>query len=207
MGAEAQCTVRFNGRVSDGKALLETDALIFRGTFRLAIPYATMTRVAAESGQLEVAFPEGVARFDLGVQAGTWAEKILHPKGLLDKLGVKPGMQAAVLGIDDPAFFTQLAGRTARVTRGRVGRGMDLIFIGVGKKQGLRRLASLASVLRPDGAIWMVAPRGSTGVREPDVLSAGKSAGLVDVKVVRFSDTHTAHKFVIPVAKRKRRTQ
>jgi hypothetical protein len=34
------------------------------------------------------------------------------------------------------------------------------------------------------------------------VLAAGKQAGLVDVKVVSFSDTHTAEKFVIPVAKR-----
>jgi len=33
-------------------------------------------------------------------------------------------------------------------------------------------------------------------------MAAGKHAGLVDVKVVSFSDTHTAEKFVIPVAKR-----
>jgi len=52
----------------------------------------------------------------------------------------------------------------------------------------------------------VVALRGSTDVRESEVLSAGKSAGLVDVKVVRFSDTHTAHKFVIPLAERKRRS-
>lgn len=206
MGAEAQCTVRFNERVSSGKALLETDALVFRGTFRLAIPYAAMTRVAAESGQLRVAFPEGVALFHLGARAGPWAEKILHPKSLLDKLSLKPNMQAAVLGIDDPAFFAQLAGRTVRVTRGRVGRGADVIFLGVGKKQDLRRLVSFAPLLRPDGAIWVVAPRGSTDVRESDVLAAGKPAGLVDVKVVRFSDTHTAHKFVIPLAARKRRS-
>jgi len=32
-----------------------------------------------------------------------------------------------------------------------------------------------------------------------------KAAGLVDVKVVRFSDTHTAEKFVIPLASRKSR--
>ena len=33
-------------------------------------------------------------------------------------------------------------------------------------------------------------------------MAAGKRAGLVDVKVVSFSDTLTAEKFVIPVAKR-----
>ena len=31
-------------------------------------------------------------------------------------------------------------------------------------------------------------------------MAAGKAAGLVDVKVVGFSPTHTAEKFVIPVA-------
>jgi hypothetical protein len=34
------------------------------------------------------------------------------------------------------------------------------------------------------------------------VRTAGKAAGLVDVKVARFSETHTAEKFVVPVAKR-----
>jgi hypothetical protein len=39
-------------------------------------------------------------------------------------------------------------------------------------------------------------------ITEGDVMAAGKAAGLVDVKVVRFSETHTAEKFVIPVALR-----
>jgi glycerate-2-kinase len=34
------------------------------------------------------------------------------------------------------------------------------------------------------------------------LLAAGKAAGLVDVKVVGFSTTHTAEKFVIPKAAR-----
>jgi hypothetical protein len=33
-------------------------------------------------------------------------------------------------------------------------------------------------------------------------MTAGRAAGLVDTKVVRFSETHTAEKFVIPRAKR-----
>jgi hypothetical protein len=35
-------------------------------------------------------------------------------------------------------------------------------------------------------------------------MTAGKAAGLVDVKVVRFSETHTAEKFVIPLKARPR---
>ena len=34
-------------------------------------------------------------------------------------------------------------------------------------------------------------------------MQAGKAAGLVDVKVVSFSATHTAERFVIPVKDRR----
>lgn len=53
-----------------------------------------------------------------------------------------------------------------------------------------------------DGALWLVTPRGVSAVTEADALAAGRAAGLTDVKVVRFSDTHTAHKFVVPRANR-----
>lgn len=37
---------------------------------------------------------------------------------------------------------------------------------------------------------------------ERDVMEAAKAAGLVDVKVARFSETHTAEKLVVPIAQR-----
>lgn len=41
MGQEAICEVRFGGRVTEGKALLEAKGVIFRGgEFRLNIPFA-----------------------------------------------------------------------------------------------------------------------------------------------------------------------
>ena len=56
--------------------------------------------------------------------------------------------------------------------------------------------------LARDGALWIVRPKGKDGVAESAVMSAGHRAGLVDVKVARYSDTHTAAKFVVPLAKR-----
>jgi hypothetical protein len=54
------------------------------------------------------------------------------------------------------------------------------------------------------GALWE--PSGedflSPALTEAEVMAAGKEAGLVDVKVVSFSPTHTAEKFVIPVSAR-----
>jgi hypothetical protein len=46
--------------------------------------------------------------------------------------------------------------------------------------------------------VWVIRPKGSDRISENDVMAAGRAAGLYDVKVVRFSDTHTAQKFVIP---------
>src|SRR6266849_4827384 len=82
MGQQARCTVRFNGRARPGKALLESEALIFRGDepakrtekrFRLMIPFRAMKSVKASRGSLLVEFPEGAASLGLGPQAETWA--------------------------------------------------------------------------------------------------------------------------------------
>ena len=58
------------------------------------------------------------------------------------------------------------------------------------------------SIIEPDGAVWVVFRKGRRDFNENDVLRGGLAAGLVDVKVVRFSDTHTASKFVIRKAER-----
>ena len=60
----------------------------------------------------------------------------------------------------------------------------------------------LLQALKSDGALWIVYPKGKQEIKEVDVLAAGRAAGLVDVKVVKFSDTHTALKFVRPKAER-----
>lgn len=67
---------------------------------------------------------------------------------------------------------------------------------------GVAHLEKLKSYLKPEGAIWIIRPKGVTAITENDVMVGGKKAGLVDVKVARFSDTHTAEKFVIPKSKR-----
>ena len=45
-------------------------------------------------------------------------------------------------------------------------------------------------------------PQGGRDLREAEVIRAGVEAGLVDNKVVRFSDTHSALRFVIPRSRR-----
>ena len=204
MGSESQCTVRFDGKRSEGKALLETDHLIFRGTIRLNIPRKAITKAEADAGTLRVTFPDGTAAFELGPSAAKWAEKIRNPPSLLDKLGVKPDMRVAVLGVDDDAFLEQLAARTSDIARRTPKKDTDVIVFGANSVTDLSRLEKLRGYLTPAGAIWVVHTKGKgAAFKDVDVFAAAKQAGLVDVKVAAFSTTHTAEKLVVPVKLRK----
>lgn len=203
MGQEAECTVTFGAQTSKGRAYLETDALIFRGDFRLSIPYSRVTSVKALDGRLLVRSAAGIATFVLGSRAEVWARKIQHPPSLIDKLGVKPEDRVAIVGVTDPDFLRQVQARTEHVAQGRLTRDLDAIFLQADRTRALQRLNRLRTSLTPAGGIWVVAPKGVAEITEADVLAAGRKAGLADVKVVRFSATHTAHKFVIPKAQRR----
>jgi hypothetical protein len=205
MGQEARCEARFGGQVSAGKALLETDDLIFRGDFRLSIPYKSIQSLDAADGVLRVIWPAGQAAFHLGAQAEKWAFKIRNPRTLADKLDIKSGLRVSVCAVDDPAFREQLAARTKDIAEGKPAPESDLIFFGAEADKDLARLARLSASLKPNGAIWIVYPKGQKQITESAVRGAGLAAGLVDIKVARFSETHTALKFVLPVGKRPKR--
>ena len=200
MGAEIQCRARFGKQASEGKALLETSEILFRGDFRLKIPFAGIKNVKAVKGELRVRFAEGEAVFELGAAAEKWADKILHPKSVIEKIGVKPGGKAVVLGVKDAEFLKKLGGLAE--CSDKIGRACELIFFGAESVEELKRVGTLAKSLAPSGALWIIYPKGRKDITEVGVLSAGRAAGLKDVKVVGFSATHTALKFVIPVAQR-----
>ena len=66
----------------------------------------------------------------------------------------------------------------------------------------LSALSKLVKSMQGAAALWIVYPKGQKHITENDVLAAGRKSGLKDVKVVGFSPTHTALKFVIPLSKR-----
>ena len=124
---------------------------------------------------------------------------------LLDKLGVRPGARVGLVGVDEGWFRELLAGRTADVTAGPPLPDTDLVFLAADSSAELAALPSLADCLRPNGAIWVVSRKGKAAtLRDVEVIAAAKGAGLVDNKVASFSETHTALRLVIPVARRPR---
>jgi hypothetical protein len=203
MGSEANVTARFSGKTVSGKARLETEVLQFRGgDVKLSIAFKQMSKVAARDGTLSVTFPGGTASFDLGEAAAKWRDKILHPPSRLQKIGAKADWRVSAIGVEDVGFLNELEAAVAFLSIGRVVKKSDAIFFGVTGESELTRLEKLKASLTPNGALWIIRPKGRPEISERATMAAGKAAGLVDVKVVGFSATHTAEKFVIPVKAR-----
>ncbi len=202
MGNEANCTVRFGNQRGAGKALLESTEVLFRGDFRLKIPISSMKSVKARDGELRIQTADGVVVLELGAAAEKWCAKILHPKPRLEKLGVKPDAAVSLVGSFDTEFVGELRKQTRNVTNGKVAAGSEWLFLAAESAKDLARVAKLAKAMKGAAALWIVYPKGQKHITENDVLAAGRQAGLKDVKVVSFSATHTALKFVIPVSQR-----
>jgi hypothetical protein len=202
MGQEIECRIRYQEQSQAGKAYLETDHVLFRGVERLKVLFKDMTKVEAEGGILRLEFTGGPAELELGSAAEKWAQKILHPPSRLAKLGVKPGMTIRVVGKFDQDFLDDLSNSHVEMA----GEPADLIFLAVEGKSKLSQVRKLSAILKRDGGLWVVYPRGIEAIREIDVIEAGRYADLKDVKVASFSLTHTALKFVIPVIHRRNKS-
>jgi len=202
MGKELNCSVRFGKQQSEGKALLETSEILFRGEFRLKIPFSTITSAKAVDGELRLQTADGVAVFHLGAASEKWCEKILHPKSRIEKLGVKPGAKVALLGEFDAEFLREVGSLTKSVSKGKAACDSECIFFAADSKPDLGSLSKISKSMQGAAALWIVYPKGQKLITENDVLAAGHKTGLKDVKVVGFSPMHTALKFVIPLASR-----
>jgi hypothetical protein len=202
MGNEVKCKARFGEEVSEGKALLETTELLFRGGFRLKIPFASIKSAKAVDGELRLQTTDGLAVFELGAAAEKWRDKILHPKSRIEKLGIKPGAKVALLRKFDADFRDELKLLAGLVTRDKVAADAEAIFFAAESQKELSQVAKIAKSVKGAAELWIVYPKGQKNITENDVIAAGRKTGLKDVKVVGFSATHTALKFVIPLDKR-----
>lgn len=202
MGNEVVCKLRYEGKTFSGKALLETAEVIFRGETRLKIPFRSITALEARDGELHMRTQEGLAVLELRAQAEKWREKIANPKTLLEKLGVKKGESVSLSGKFPTSFFASLKKRGSAIVQGKGTKEVSWHFLATGTRSDLQKVKSLAVALRNGAALWIIYPKGQSSITEHDVRGAGLKAGLTDTKVARFSDTHTALKFVLPRSKR-----
>jgi hypothetical protein len=126
------------------------------------------------------------------------------PRTRLDKLGVNDGTSVVVLDPEhlldgDEDFGAELATRAVR----RLPEGpADVVVWALDEPGDLARLPALVDWIFPAGALWAVWVKGRKELNENHVREAALDAGLVDVKVARFSDARSALKLVVPKAKR-----
>jgi hypothetical protein len=173
----------------------------------LKLSFRNITSAAAVDGHLRLETPEGTAVFELGANAAKWLDKILHPKTRLEKLGIKANAAVSLVGDFAGDFLGELRSVTKNVNvaegnRGKAGADAEWILFSAASSKDLSQVAKLAKGLKGAAALWIVYPKGQKQITENDVLAAGRKSGLKDIKVVGFSPTHTALKFVIPVENR-----
>ncbi len=202
MGSEVKCTVRCGKQVSEGKALLEKSEVLFRGEFRLKIPFASIKSAKAVEGELWLQTAEGLAVFELGHAAEKWREKILHPKSRIEKIGLKRGAKISLIGGFEADFLEELKPLAGSVTKDKVAADSDAIFFAADSLKTLSSVTKIVKSVKGATALWIVYPKGQKSITENDVIADGRKTGLKDVKVVGFSATHTALKFVLPLDKR-----
>lgn len=193
LGKEATVQAQLADGPDEGRLQYEAPKLTFKGRERRVYDAKALAGVRADGADLVLA--DG-ARFTVGLkQAPAWVEAILNPKGRLDKIGVKPGMRVAVMGVKDPTLSSELTARGA-VPVSELSN-LDLLFYAADSAQDLARIDALIPMLSEKGALWIVSHKGKAAtVVDVEVMAAAKAHGLVDNKVVAFSPTLTALRFV-----------
>src|SRR5258707_5800352 len=199
MGNEIVCRASLGAQISEDKTLLESDHVMFRGEFRCKVFLRDLAKVSVDRGTLSLFGPEGEIRLELGKKVTVWSEKILHPKSRAEKLGLKAGTQVLVINLADTEFQAELAKSAVEITAVRSKSQSYLVFFGVEDAPGLTKIPDLVPRFKERGALWIVYPKGQSRISESAVIQAGRAAGLKDVKVVSFSSTQTALKFVRPL--------
>jgi hypothetical protein len=103
----------------------------------------------------------------------------------------------AIVHLDDAGFVSLLRQRTSDIVKGKPSAPCDLLFFGAEEPADLARLKDLKHSIEPNGAIWVIRPKGGrSALRDVDVIAAGLDAGLVDNKIASFSETHGAMRLV-----------
>jgi hypothetical protein len=203
VGREATGTIRTADGQGWGAVLLETEELIFRGKVRAKVPFGSLTVIEPGPSGLRLRWPDGEATVELSESESTrWADRIRNPPSLLDKLGIKDGTTLVVLDPDHDAFAAFTADLANRAVDLAAAGPADVVVWPLDEPADLARIPSLIDWIHPAGALWAVWPKGRKELNENHIRDAALGAGLVDVKVARFSATHSALKLVVPKAKR-----
>lgn len=191
--------IELTGIVTPGgakaKAELLEDSVLFRGDIKAEVGFEEIT-AEARGTLLVLSFRGKTVELSAGAKAGAFAAKVRSPRSRLDRLGIEYGVSAAVAGPLEPAFRSELSAR-AVVAPGAPRDPVQLLVVAVeaGPASMLASLGRLMAVVAPGGEVLIVAPTTSSELSASKVQAAAKAAGLAEKGAIRFSPTHTAHRF------------
>jgi len=122
-------------------------------------------------------------------------------RSLVEKLGIKPGTNIAILNA--PKSYDRTIGKLPEeVTRVPGAAGpLDFIQFFASERRALEReFAKLSRALTPAGMLWISWPKKASGVAtdltEDVIRVIGLAHGLVDVKVAAVDEVWSGLKFV-----------
>lgn len=199
---------------------------------RLRIPVAETTRLEAAGKELVIEHKGELMRFAID-HPERWVAKIRTPKSRVDKLGIRAGTVVYVANVTDPALDDELSA-TLAVKKKTLSPEIDVVLLGARSEADLAPLAKIVASTKESVALWVLwtkqsaiveapapkkpaakgkaAPKAAAKIvpkapalKEDDVRRLADAAGLVDVKVVSFSDELSALKLM--VRKKDRRLQ
>ncbi len=131
------------------------------------------------------------------------AERDYSGRALFQKLGVFAQAHVVLVGRHDEIFVSSLNARLAKAASQALRGQYDMIFVRVDAPRDLSRISHAVAHLKPSGALWVFHPKGrGASPSDAEVRSSGIAAGLVDNKISAYSDSHTATRYVIPLARR-----
>ena len=154
--------------------MLDDEGVIFHGKDERVVVRFVDTREATVEGDWLIFGP---LELELGAkQATKWAKAISTPKSVLEKLGVKSGQTAVLLG-EYPHEFEDELRRKGLITTNRPTRSLpELVFLFLTSSKQLTRLPPIADT----GVLWMIRGKGKTAPGTAMLVRMDR-ASLVDV--------------------------
>src|ERR1700681_2694305 len=133
-------------------------------------------------------------------------------KPVVQKLGIKPGFRIFTAGL--PAGYSDLVGQLpADVTMAAGAQApLEIEHVVATQAAGVAgTLRTYHAAIEPDGMCWVSWPKKASGVAtdltDVVVRDTALPLGLVDIKVCAIDDTWSGLKFVIPKARRIKRSK
>ncbi len=201
MGREALIECVSGKERAQVRAHLDSFALQLSGAKKLNLPLADVRSAVVSGDLLKVESKSAKFTLALGAKEATaWAKKILNPPSLADKLGIKPGLNVAVVGeriaeIDDAVTSAAAVKHFASLGKAKTGlASSDIVYLAL-SAAAEKEIAAAANALGQKAALWLVYRKG-TKPNGDDVIRLARAAGLKDTKVARVSETHAALRFI-----------